>query len=153
MGLQVRGAQDATVQGNTNDIWCTRKQGIILPLGIPHHDPPLPLFLVVVVNDWEKPRDKENGRAKQRERVCPQTPAASNLPLFSSEAALALLGEFDGQLSVCQSIMRFLSHNRSLGAVLLISLLFRGMKIHIPPLHTDMSLSLPICLEEKWKSS
>lgn len=39
MGLQVRAAQDATVQGNTNDICCTRKRGIILLLCIPHCDP------------------------------------------------------------------------------------------------------------------
>lgn len=127
MGLQVRAAQDATVQRNTNDICCTWKRGIILPLGIPHSDPCRHCF--------SSSRDtKRTAMPRQRgSRVfLPMDPVCfkKNLPLFSSEAAAAaataaLLGEFDGQLSVCQSIMWFLSHNRILGARLLISLLIQ----------------------------
>lgn len=153
MGLQVRDAQDATVQGNINDICCTWKQGIILPLGILHHESPF--AIVSSQRPWlrDAQRQRERGSEAKRESL-PIDPGCLQ-PAFVSirtEAALALLGEFDGQLSVCQSIMWFLSHNRSPSALLLISLLFRGMKIHIPPLHTDMDLSLPARLEEKWKS-
>lgn len=80
---------------------------------------------------WETKGTAERGK---REAVCPQTRSVSNPPLFSSQAAPDLLGEFDRQLCVCQSIMWFLSHNRSL-----ISLLFRKIKIHIHLLHTNMS--------------
>lgn len=152
MGLWLGITQDGTVQKNINDICCIWKWGITLPLGIPQHD-----FLPHCFSQRgerlrlaEAQRDRE---PEQWETVCPETLPASNLPLFSSEAALALRGEFDGQLSVCQSIMWFLSHNRILSAPLLISLLFRGMKIYIPPLQTDTRFSPPARLEEKWISS
>lgn len=150
MGLRLRA--DSIVQKNINDICCTWKWGIALPLGIPQHNSLPHCFS----QHTERLRGAETQRdleLEQCETICPETLSASNLPLFSSEAAPALQGEFDGQLSVCQSIMWFLSHNRILSAPLLISLLFRGMKIHIPPSHTDMSLSLPARLEEKWISS
>lgn len=111
MGLQVRAAQDATVQRNTNDICCTWKQGIILPLGIPHRDPRRHCFSSARQARREEPRHKEDGGAEAAEIFAhgPRLLQKKPLPLFSSEAAAAaaaaLLGEFDGQLSVCQSIM------------------------------------------------
>lgn len=60
----------------------------------------LPLFHVGTVDE----RGRET-KSTEGDGVSPHGTAASNLPLFCSEEALALLGEFDGQLSVCQSIM------------------------------------------------
>lgn len=151
VGLWLWAAPDATIQKNINDICCTWKWGIVLPLGIRQHDS-LPHCFSQRTERLRVAETQRDLELEQRETVCPETLSASNLPLFSSEAAPPLQGEFDGQLSVCQSIMWFLSHNRILSAPLLISLLFRRMKIHIPPSHKDMSLSLPARLEEKWIS-
>lgn len=114
MGLQVRAAQDATVQRNTNDICCTWKRGIILPLGIPHRDPRRHCFSSARRTRREEPETQRGRRRRGSEAAeffahGPRLLQKKNLPLFSSEAAAAaaaaLLGEFDGQLSVCQSIM------------------------------------------------
>lgn len=69
----------------------------------------------------------ERSKRRERETVCTQTQPAFVL------GPPALLGDFDGQLSVYRSIMWFLSHNGSPSAPLLIAFVFRGKKIQIPP--------------------
>lgn len=64
MGLQVRAAQDATVQGNTNDICCTRKQGIILPA---RYSAPRSPFAIVSSRRGEWLR--EAGRQRERQSL------------------------------------------------------------------------------------
>lgn len=96
---------------------------------------------------------KRTGEQGEKREFAQRRRLPANLPLFSPDAVATLLGEFDWQLSVCQSIIWFISHKRRLGALLLISLSFRGMKIHSPPSRADTSLSLPTRPEDKWKSS
>lgn len=133
MRLQVRPARDATVQGNKNDICCTRKQGIILLLGIPRRSPARHCFSSARRLTEKSAETKRTGE-RGKETVFAHRPNCLKPAfVFIRSSPGSLLGGFDGQLSVCQSIMWFLSHNRNLGALLLISFLFRGMKIHISP--------------------
>lgn len=148
MGLQVRAAQDATVQRNTNDICCTWKRGIILPLGIPRRDPRRHCFSSS--RDTKRtamPRQRGSGVFR------PWTPSASKKTpclCFLQRRRRRLSWESLTDSSLYASLLCDSYHTTESSALASSSpFLFRGMKIHIPPLHTDTSLSLPARLEEK----
>lgn len=155
MGLQVRAAQDATVQRNTNDICCTWKRGIILPLGIPHRDLRRHCFSTVRRTRREEPGHKEDGgtEAARQQSFLPMDPVC-----FKKKTFLCFLQRLQRRLSwesltdssLYASLLCDSYHTTESSALASSSpFLFRGMKIHIPPLHTDTSLSLPARLEEK----
>lgn len=109
---------DATVQRNTNDICCTWKRGNNTPTWNPA--PRLPPAIVSPaggVREWELRGRRGGGVGGYRDRLffflvllLPRAQTSARIKkkpafCFRSEAPAALLGEFDGQLSVCRSIM------------------------------------------------
>lgn len=81
MGLCVKAMQDATVQGNTNTIWCTWKLGIIIPFRTLQNDHLCHCFLLVF---WMTERSKRTQRAvvyKVKTASLPINPADFN-PAF-----------------------------------------------------------------------
>lgn len=91
MGLWLRVAQDRTVQKNINDICCTWKWGITLPLGIPQHNP-FPIVSASMVNVWELQRHKETG-SQSGERQFAQRPCLLQTCLCFLQKLLWLSGE------------------------------------------------------------
>lgn len=152
MGFQVRDAQDATVQGNTNDICCTRKQGIILPLGIPHHDPLCHCFSP---SWWTTERRRETKRMGERskEREFAHRPRLPPTCLCFHQRQPWLSWESLTDSSLYASLLCDSYHTTEASVPCSSSPSYsEGGKYIFPLLHTDKSSSLPICLEEKWKS-
>lgn len=144
---------DATVQRNTNDICCTWKRGIILPLGIPRRDFRRPLFPPPLRRATEERGKGSCGGGGGTETdfffffPAPRPrPASKNPPFVFVPRLRRFSWESLTDSSLYAALLCDSYHTgpESSARRLLISLLFRGMKIHPPPppppMHTDTSL-------------
>lgn len=104
---------------------------------------------------WLRKAARQRERESEaKRRFLPTDPTASNLPLFSSEAALALSWEGLTDSSLCANLLCDSYHTTETSVLCSSSPSYsEEWKYIFPQPHIDTSLPLPARLEEKWKSS